>query len=157
MVKLVLVCLSALQCDSEGPDQAGERASRGESKQGRCSLCPVAHGCVVSTTLRLLTTTPVLLPRGRLFSSWDTLQRTTSSLHTAAAGGSRFTRRAVRAQGLHGQAADIICASWRGSTQKQHAAYLERWKEFCNRRNINPFRTSVKRALEFPTQVYKEG
>ena len=52
---------------------------------------------------------------------------------------------------------NIIYASWRNSTKKQYATYINRWEIFCLGRNCDPFRAPVGEVLLFLTELYKSG
>ena len=43
-------------------------------------------------------------------------------------------------------------ASWRDSTQKQHAGYLQKWQRFCSGRKVDMFSPPVEEVLHFPTE-----
>ena len=52
---------------------------------------------------------------------------------------------------------NIIYASWRNSTKKQYATYINRWEIFCLGRNCDPFRAPVGEVLLFLAELYKSG
>ena len=45
-------------------------------------------------------------------------------------------------------------ASWRHSKRKQYSTYINKWVQYCNKRQINSFHTSVNHILEFLTELF---
>ena len=46
-------------------------------------------------------------------------------------------------------------ASWRDSTQKQHAGYLQKWQSFCSGRQVDMFSPPVAEVLHFLTELFE--
>ena len=86
-----------------------------------------------------------------------TLRGTTSTTPKAATDGMLLIRQSIQAQGIYGEACDIICDLWRDSTKKQYGTYIRRWAAFCVKRNKNPLSAPVAVVLEFLTELYNLG
>lgn len=52
---------------------------------------------------------------------------------------------------------DTVMQSWRSSTQKQYAVYINKWVQFCRERSCDPLRPAVKELLAFLHCMFKKG
>ena len=52
-------------------------------------------------------------------------------------------------QGFPKHITNVLLASWRPSTQKQYAVYINKWSLFCREREIAPHSPALKDILEF--------
>ena len=93
---------------------------------------------------------------GKESSSAGPLRRSSSPTQTTSASGSLLIRKAVQAQGIQGRTYEIICVSWRESTERQYASYLSRWNQSCTSRNSDPLRPAVALVLEFLTKLFNK-
>ena len=46
-------------------------------------------------------------------------------------------------------------ASWRDSTKKQYAGYLEKWQSYCSEQNIDSFSPTIEQVLHYLTELYQ--
>ena len=60
-----------------------------------------------------------------------------------------FIRRFFQERKFSEQAINIMCASWRNSTQLQYKLYIEKWIHFCNRQKINPMCYNEVNCIQF--------
>ena len=80
----------------------------------------------------------------------------TPNLESAQSGSSNFARHLPTA-GLSPDVVQIIRASWRVSTQSAYNTPVQRWLDFCNRRQLNPHQPTVSQVLEFLHILYELG
>ena len=59
-------------------------------------------------------------------------------------------RATIERYSISATAKDVIIASWREGTKKQYSTYLDKWKRFCAKRNINWLNATVEPGL-FPS------
>ena len=52
---------------------------------------------------------------------------------------------------------EVLMASWRLGTKKQHSAYLNKWLEFCSKRTIDYCPPRVSEAVEFLMTLHSQG
>ena len=69
----------------------------------------------------------------------------------------QVVRESLRRQGVSQPAAEIIIASWRGTTQKQYGTYFKRWLSLCGRGAIDPISPPVNEVLNYLTVLFHEG
>ena len=50
---------------------------------------------------------------------------------------------------LSSSAKDVLMASWREGTSKQYHTYLERWRQYCDVKDIDLFQPRVHDGVEF--------
>ena len=55
---------------------------------------------------------------------------------------------------LSEQAIEIIGHSLAPGTSKQYKYYLTRWEEYCNGKNIDPYKATVQSGIAFLTELY---
>ena len=48
-------------------------------------------------------------------------------------------------------------ASWRDSTQKQYAGYLQKWQRFCSGRKVDTFSPPIEEVLHFLTELFEDN
>ncbi|CAB4020881.1 RNA-directed DNA polymerase from transposon X-element, partial [Paramuricea clavata] len=60
-------------------------------------------------------------------------------------------------RGISSQASDIIQQSWRTGTKKQYATHLNRWRQYCGARGIDPISASVENGINFLSELYAQG
>ena len=58
---------------------------------------------------------------------------------------------------LSSSAKDVLMASWREGTSKQYHTYLERWRQYCDDKDIDLFQPRVHNGVEFLVSLYKAG
>ena len=58
---------------------------------------------------------------------------------------------------LSSSAKDVLMASWREGTSKQYHAYLKRWRQYCDDKDIDLFQPGVHNGVEFFVSLYKAG
>ena len=63
----------------------------------------------------------------------------------------------MRSEGYSPDAADLILASWRGSTQRAYATYISKWKQFALSQNFDPDLPSPPRVANFLAHLFQEG
>ena len=68
-----------------------------------------------------------------------------------------FIRTTLKGFGLPANTTDILFDSWRNSTKQQYGTYLKKWVQFCDKKQTNPFETSVNLTLEFLTELFLRG
>ena len=61
-------------------------------------------------------------------------------------------RNSLQKQGISQEAADIICSSWRKSTEKSYTSAWNKWSGWCKEWGANPFSASVAEIADFLTQ-----
>ena len=66
-------------------------------------------------------------------------------------------RRSLQTQGIRGQAADLYCASWRGSTTSSYSSCWQRWFKWCRSKQINPTEAPLAKIINFLTDLFLEG
>ena len=81
---------------------------------------------------------------------------TTHNLKSAQSGSSNFVRHFPTA-GLSPDVAQIIRTSWRVSTQSAYNTPVQRWLDFCNRRQFNPHQPTLNQVLDFVHTLYELG
>ena len=72
----------------------------------------------------------------------------TPSMGWAQSGSSNFVG-ILSPVGLSPDIAQIIRASWRTSTQSAYNTPVRRWLDFCSRRQLNPYQSTVSQGLDF--------
>ena len=50
-----------------------------------------------------------------------------------------------------------IIQSWRGKTQAQYSTYLNKWADFCSKRNESPLCAPVAVCLDYLVSLYEDG
>lgn len=71
--------------------------------------------------------------------------------------GFSLIRSALKEQGISKNATDIIIESWRKSTQKQYATYIQKWLLFSGERKISAIRPTTPQIIEFFTSLFDAG
>ncbi|CAB4031951.1 Transposon Ty3-G Gag-Pol poly [Paramuricea clavata] len=59
-------------------------------------------------------------------------------------------------RGISSQASVIIQHSWRTGTKKQYATHLNRWRQYCGARGIDPISASVENGINFLSELYTQ-
>ncbi|CAG2245652.1 unnamed protein product [Mytilus edulis] len=68
-----------------------------------------------------------------------------------------FIRTRLNSFGLPTDTTNILYDSWRNSTKKQYGSYLNKWVQFCVKRQINSFKASNSIVLQFLTELFQKG
>lgn len=71
--------------------------------------------------------------------------------------GMSTVRKNLRERGISEEGADIILASWRPGTEKQYRTHINRWTQFCHRRDINPFTPTICEIINFLSETFHRG
>ena len=66
-------------------------------------------------------------------------------------------RNSLQKQEISGDAADIICSSWRKSTEKSYSSAWNKWSSWCEERNTDPFSATVAEIANFLTHQFRDG
>ena len=66
-------------------------------------------------------------------------------------------RNSLQEQGISQEAADIICSSWRKSTEKSYTSAWNKWSSWCQERSINPFSATIAQVADFLTCQFNSG
>jgi len=66
-------------------------------------------------------------------------------------------RNTLRAQGISGDAANIIVSSWKTGTQKQYDTIFTKWRRFCGEREITHTESNLATILDFLLEQFKTG
>ena len=132
--------------------------SQREGTDGYSNSSNLARSDVVSSPPRHVEGAPQETPNTQSIDS-EPLEGTTSSSTAGTSDPSRmaYIRRSLSDKGISGEAADIICSSWRTSTSKSYNSCWNRWTSWCESRKINPVSTDVADLILFLTELYKEG
>ena len=69
--------------------------------------------------------------------------------------GLSLVRESLSEKGFREQTLQIIMASWRDSTQKQYAGYLQKWQRFCCGLKVDTFSPPVEEVLHFLTELFE--
>lgn len=62
-----------------------------------------------------------------------------------------------KGQGLSEKATLLVMSSWRNSTKKQYNPYINRWEQYCHKREIDPFSAPVEEGVNFLAELYDSG
>ena len=100
-----------------------------------CAVGEIRDNTIVDTS----PSTPAPATRNKL---------TTSNLGSAQSGSSNFFDHLPTA-GLSPDVAQIIRASWRVDTQSAYNTPVQRWLDFCNRRQLNSHQPTITNYLDF--------
>ena len=68
-----------------------------------------------------------------------------------------LVRKTLNTKNLSSAAKEIIMASWRPGTGKQHHSYLGRWEKFCAQKTIVVEEASVENGIDFLASLYEDG
>jgi integrase len=66
-------------------------------------------------------------------------------------------RNCLTGHNISERAAKIIALSWRSSTSKQYATYINKWTSYCQLRNLDPDQPKVEDALDFLAELFEQG
>lgn len=66
-------------------------------------------------------------------------------------------RRNFRKQGFSYRTTDILIQSWKPGTRKQYKGYIQKWVQYCNKKQIDYIQNSVKPILHFLTELFELG
>ena len=100
-----------------------------------------------NTTVDTSTSTPAPVTRNKL---------STPDLGSVQSGSSNFVSHLLTA-GLSPDVPQVIRASWRVSTQSAYNTPVQRWLDFCNRRQLNPHQPTVSQFLDLLSTLYELG
>ena len=81
----------------------------------------------------------------------------TSTVSKNETAGSTLIRESIQNTEVPSGTRDILMASWRNSTRERYKTPLNKWALFCNKRNSDPFRTTVEDILTFLTEIFETG
>lgn len=91
------------------------------------------------------------------FASTKPARSNTSATPEVRASAMPNNRRQLSGRGLSYQASALVMCSWRDSTKKQYTPYLEKWKQYCGKRKVDPFSAPVETAINFLAELYQAG
>lgn len=66
-------------------------------------------------------------------------------------------RQSLYSKDIPADAAEIILAGWRVSTQRQYKVYIDQWVRFCHRRQVDLFQPTVKVVISFLSELFQRG
>lgn len=66
-------------------------------------------------------------------------------------------RNSLQEQGISQAATDIICSSWRKSTEKSYTSAWNKWSSWCEERGTNPFSATIADIADFLTHEFNSG
>ncbi|XP_046857491.1 uncharacterized protein LOC124450864 [Xenia sp. Carnegie-2017] len=89
-------------------------------------------------------------------SSQQPIGETSSSRETSASSVS-LIRKQFKDRGLSTTAVEVLESAWRAGTRKQYEGHLERWRQYCYQRHINPFSPTVEEGINFLAELFKKG
>ena len=81
----------------------------------------------------------------------------TSGPESVPTGGLANIRRRLRAQGLSKGAAKLISKSVRGSTHKVYRSRFREFSRWCDKRDLDPFKTPIVKVANFLAYKYRKG
>ena len=81
----------------------------------------------------------------------------TSGPESVPTGGLADIRRQLRAQGLSKGAAKLISKSVRGSTHKVYRSRFREFSRWCDKRDLDPFKTPIVKVANFLAYKFKKG
>ena len=58
-------------------------------------------------------------------------------------------------RGLSTAATGVLEAAWRTSTRKQYEGHLEKWRQYCRERNMDPFSPTVEEGTNFLAGLFE--
>ena len=148
----VCLCISSFLFDPKGPSQAGRGPRRHDP-----DCAGVDDSGVVSTSFATAGRRTSASSQRSGSAEANPLRDAASTSQNFTADGSKHLRAAVEAKGIHGKACNIICASWRLSTQKQYHGYIEKWNLFCKKRKTDPLCTTVVLIVDFLMELFEAG
>ena len=139
-----------------------DRSLPSEDLRGRCASCPpncTTLACpnmvseVVRDGIRRAKTPPISSEFGH-----KSLRRPPSATGTGPfeLSGMEHIRKSLKTCGIHGQAADLYCASWRSSTTSSYSSCWQRWIKWCSTRKASPSEASIAQVIDFLTELYQE-
>ena len=143
--------ISSICTDWSLPTENSQR----DSAEGSSSNSNLARTNVVSSFTQHVdgppketTSTPSTTP--------ESLERTTFSPTTGTSDPSRmaYIRKLLSNEGISGEAANIICSSWRTSTSKSYNSCWNRWVSWCESQKIDLVSAFVADLVQFLTTLY---
>ena len=105
-----------------------------------------------TTHMRSVLYTPI---NGESFVNTQQTAKTSVKIHED--GSFQNIRRHLQGHAIPEKAANVIIASWRNSTKKQHGSYLKKWLYFCSERQISNTNPSVSEIVKFLTYLFDSG
>lgn len=80
-----------------------------------------------------------------------------STVSKASTVGMQIIRKSLEGKNISGHSADIILASWRSGTQKQHQTYINKWLNYCCERELDSLHPSVTDVIQFLTTLFEKN
>ena len=68
-----------------------------------------------------------------------------------------FGRFIVESNEISKQAQEILEASWGPSATKTYAGHVQRFRQYCHQRNVDPFQATTKIPIEYLTKYFHTG
>ena len=84
-------------------------------------------------------------------------QQTAPTTPETPLNGMSAIRNSSRQYNVSKEVLEVLMASWRLGTKKQHSAYLNKWLEFCSKRTIDYCPPRVSEAVEFLMTLHSQG
>ena len=135
---------------SENPSRESEKGGGDSSSLEETALVPVTTGDDSrQTSLSSTEQESAHKPNGE--NSSPTGSETTTSSRVVG------VRSSLQEQGISEAAANIICSSWRKSTEKSYSSAWNRWSSWCDERVTDPFSATIAEIAEFLTSEFRAG
>ncbi|XP_045133117.1 uncharacterized protein LOC123517184 [Portunus trituberculatus] len=80
--------------------------------------------------------------------------RRASHHETHNVNGLSTVRERMREQGISEAGTELIMASWKPGTEKQHRPHLKRWTQFCSQWEVDPFTPTVEQIINFLSETF---
>ena len=68
-----------------------------------------------------------------------------------------LVREQFQNRGLSTTATEVLEAAWRTGTRKQYDGHLEKWRQYCRERNMDPFSPAAKEGINFLAGLFEKG
>ena len=117
----------------------------------------MAHSNVVPTSTTVTVQPTMDLQTIDKFTSTCASQQSTPTTSETQPNGLSALRNSFRKYNVSPAVMDVLMASWRGGTQKQYKTYINKWLEFCSKRNINHSVPEIGDAVEFLMTLKEQG
>ena len=94
---------------------------------------------------------------GKIIDFAQSSNEATSITSETAFTGCSLIRERLKRDGLSLGMSDIVLASWRLGTTKQYSVYLKKWRNYCDKENLDCLNPGIIPAIEFLGILHKQG
>lgn len=125
-------------------------------RQGNCNSAAMVDSILVPKVDGTVSSRTFNSSKKQKSVASESQHRASSATQKASSDSMSSVRKGFRQQGISRRTVNIIMQSWKPGTKNQYQTYIQKWFQYCRKKQISYFPNTVNPVLDFLTELFDD-